>query len=113
MDVFAQHLVIVYAFVFVVGAVVGSFLNVLIYRLPREISIVRTPPSSCPGCSTPIRWYDNIPLLSWIVLRGRCRQWRQSLCQWQRPEPWRQWPGPSGPLRHRRRTSPRSLRLFA
>lgn len=74
MDVFAQHLVIVYAFVFVVGAVVGSFLNVLIYRLPREISIVRTPPSSCPGCSTPIRWYDNIPLLSWIVLRGRCRQ---------------------------------------
>ena len=73
MDVFEQHPVIVYAFVFVVGAVVGSFLNVLIYRLPREISVVHTPPSSCPGCSTPIRWYDNIPLLSWIVLRGRCR----------------------------------------
>ncbi len=74
MDVFAQQLVTVYVFVFIVGAVVGSFLNVLIYRLPREISVVRTPPSSCPGCSTPIRWYDNIPLLSWIVLKGRCRQ---------------------------------------
>lgn len=74
MDVFAEQLVTVYGFVFIVGAVVGSFLNVLIYRLPREISVVHTPPSSCPGCSTPIRWYDNVPLLSWIVLRGRCRQ---------------------------------------
>lgn len=64
------------AYVFVFGAAVGSFLNVLIYRLPREISILRTPPSSCPACSTPIRWYDNIPLISWLVLRGRCRKCR-------------------------------------
>jgi leader peptidase (prepilin peptidase)/N-methyltransferase len=71
MDVFTQPLVTVYAFA--VGAVVGSFLNVLIYRLPREISIVMRPPSSCPSCSTPIRWFDNIPLVSWLVLRGRCR----------------------------------------
>lgn len=74
MDVFTQPFVTVY--VFVVGAAVGSFLNVLIYRLPREISIVMTPPSSCPSCSTPIRWFDNIPLVSWLVLRGRCRACR-------------------------------------
>ena len=62
MDVFAQPFVMVYTLAFVWGAVVGSFLNVLVYRLPREISVVMTPPSSCPSCSTPIRWYDNIPL---------------------------------------------------
>jgi leader peptidase (prepilin peptidase)/N-methyltransferase len=73
MDVFTQTLVIVYPLVFVWGTVVGSFLNVLIYRLPREISIVMTPPSSCPSCNTPIRWFDNLPLVSWLVLRGRCR----------------------------------------
>jgi leader peptidase (prepilin peptidase)/N-methyltransferase len=66
----------VMAYVFVFGAAVGSFLNVIVYRLPREISILRTPPSSCPSCSTPIRWYDNIPLISWLVLRGRCRECR-------------------------------------
>ncbi|MEJ2582054.1 MAG: prepilin peptidase [Acidobacteriota bacterium] len=69
---FEQPFVMAFAFAF--GAVVGSFLNVIIYRLPREISIVRTPPSSCPACSTPIRWYDNIPLISWVFLRGRCRE---------------------------------------
>jgi leader peptidase (prepilin peptidase)/N-methyltransferase len=73
MDVFARTPVIVYPFAFVWGAVVGSFLNVLVYRLPREISIVMKPPSSCPACSKPIRWFDNIPLVSWLVLRGRCR----------------------------------------
>ena len=74
MDVFPPPLVM--GFVFAFGTVVGSFLNVVIYRLPREVSIVRTPPSSCPACATPIRWYDNIPLISWIVLRGRCRACR-------------------------------------
>jgi leader peptidase (prepilin peptidase) / N-methyltransferase len=54
------------------GAIVGSFLNVCIYRLPREKSIVR-PSSSCPGCGKPIRFYDNIPIISYLVLRGRCR----------------------------------------
>jgi len=57
---------------FVLGAVVGSFLNVLIYRLPRDLSVVR-PRSSCPACGRMIRWYDNVPLLSWALLRARCR----------------------------------------
>jgi len=51
----------------------GSFLNVLIYRLPLEISIVKDPPSTCPKCGTPIRWFDNVPILSWLALRARCR----------------------------------------
>ena len=71
---YEEPLVIVWVFAF--GAVVGSFLNVVVYRLPREISIWRHPPSSCPKCQTPIRWYDNLPLLSWLVLRGRCRSCR-------------------------------------
>jgi leader peptidase (prepilin peptidase)/N-methyltransferase len=77
MDEFVQPLLTIYTFA--LGAVVGSFLNVLIYRLPREMSVIRTPPSSCPACSTPIRWYDNIPLLSWLVLRGRCRKCREPI----------------------------------
>ncbi len=56
---------------FVLGACIGSFLNVLIYRLPRGESIV-FPGSHCPSCGRPIRWYDNIPILSWLLLRGRC-----------------------------------------
>jgi len=56
---------------FVFGACIGSFLNVVIYRLPKNESIV-TPGSHC-GCGAPIRWYDNIPVLSWIWLRGRAR----------------------------------------
>lgn len=59
-------------FLFILGLVFGSFFNVLIYRLPRELSIVR-PGSFCPACRHPIAWYDNIPLLSWLILRGRCR----------------------------------------
>ena len=59
-------------FLFAFGACVGSFLNVLIYRLPREQSIV-FPPSHCPRCGEPIKWYDNIPIVSWLLLRGRCR----------------------------------------
>lgn len=64
---------LVIAFIFAFGAAWGSFLNVLVYRLPREVSVLREPPSSCPACATPIRWYDNIPLVSWLALRGRCR----------------------------------------
>jgi leader peptidase (prepilin peptidase)/N-methyltransferase len=56
----------------VLGAVVGSFLNVVAYRLPRRESLV-TPASRCPSCGTSVKPYDNVPILSWILLRGRCR----------------------------------------
>lgn len=64
--------VLLWAYAFVLGAAIGSFLNVCIYRLPAEKSVV-APPSACGACGTPIRWYDNIPILSFIILRGRCR----------------------------------------
>jgi len=57
----------------VLGAIVGSFLNVVVYRLPRRESVV-TGASRCPSCGTPIRPYDNIPVLSWLLLRGHCRR---------------------------------------
>ncbi len=57
---------------FVWGAVWGSFLNVVIYRLPAGLSVVR-PPSRCPKCETSLAWYDNIPILGWVLLRARCR----------------------------------------
>ena len=58
-------------FIIAFGACIGSFLNVVIYRLPRDKSLV-SPPSACPGCNTPIRCYNNIPLFSWLILRGKC-----------------------------------------
>jgi leader peptidase (prepilin peptidase)/N-methyltransferase len=54
------------------GALIGSFLNVCIYRLPKELSIV-WPSSACPNCSRELSWYENIPIVSWLVLRARCR----------------------------------------
>src|SRR5262245_10539922 len=54
------------------GLFVGSFLNVVIHRVPKGESVVR-PRSHCPGCGNEIAWYDNIPVLSWLLLRGRCR----------------------------------------
>ena len=60
------------AAIFVLGLTFGSFLNVCIYRLPRDLSVV-FPRSSCPGCHNLIRAYDNVPVLSWLILRGRCR----------------------------------------
>ena len=59
--------------VFALGAVVGSFLNVVIARVPKRQSIV-SPGSRCPRCGNAIAWYDNIPIVSWILLRGRCRK---------------------------------------
>ncbi len=59
-------------FTFVLGCCVGSFLNVVIYRLPLDKSLI-TPPSSCPKCGKGIRFYDNIPLVSWLALGGKCR----------------------------------------
>ena len=66
---------IAYVFVGLFGLVLGSFLNVCIHRLPRQESIV-FPGSHCPRCHHRIRWYDNIPLLSYLILRGRCRDCR-------------------------------------
>lgn len=62
----------------VVGLVVGSFLNVVVYRLPRRLSVVR-PGSFCPRCGTPLRALDNVPLVSWLALRRRCRTCREPI----------------------------------
>jgi leader peptidase (prepilin peptidase)/N-methyltransferase len=62
----------------VFGLLVGSFLNVVIFRVPAGKSIV-SPPSSCPGCGAPIRSFDNVPVLSWLILRGRCRDCRTGI----------------------------------
>lgn len=61
-----------YASVVLIGLIVGSFLNVCVYRLPRKKSLL-CPASHCPACDAPIRWYDNIPLVSFLLLLGRCR----------------------------------------
>lgn len=63
---------------FLYGLALGSFLNVCIYRLPREMSVVR-PGSACPACRAPIAWYDNLPVVSWLLLRGRCRACRERI----------------------------------
>lgn len=73
-------------FAFIFGAVIGSFLNVCIFRLPAETSIVK-PSSRCPYCRHPIRYYDNIPIISYILLGGKCRDcggkisWRYPLVE--------------------------------
>ena len=58
--------------IFIYGIIIGSFLNVCIYRIPREESIA-FPSSHCPSCGTSLKWYDNIPLFSYISLMGKCR----------------------------------------
>ncbi|HYQ96227.1 MAG TPA: prepilin peptidase, partial [Candidatus Eisenbacteria bacterium] len=68
---------------FLMGLVVGSFLNVVIARLPRGESIVR-PPSRCPRCKGRIRPWDNIPVLSYLLLRGRCRKCKRAI-SWRYP----------------------------
>ncbi len=67
-----ETVVIISVFFFLFGIIVGSFLNVCITRIPEEISIV-TPGSRCPRCGTPIKPYDNVPVFSWLWLRGKCR----------------------------------------
>jgi leader peptidase (prepilin peptidase)/N-methyltransferase len=63
---------LLWLFAGIVGAAIGSFLNVCIYRWPAEQSVIR-PPSRCPSCEHELAWYDNIPVLGWLFLRGRCR----------------------------------------
>lgn len=70
-------------FSFILGSMVGSFLNVCVYRLPRGLSVVK-PRSKCPKCENPIAWYDNIPVVSWLVLGAKCRHCDQPI-SWQYP----------------------------
>ncbi|MBW3672140.1 MAG: prepilin peptidase, partial [Acidobacteria bacterium] len=74
----AQHSPLNLVFAFVFGAIIGSFLNVVIHRWPAEMSIV-TPASHCPNCLQPIRWWDNIPVISWLVLRASCRNCQEPI----------------------------------
>ncbi len=67
----------------VFGALIGSFLNVCVYRLPMNQSLVR-PRSRCPACGAPVAWYDNVPVLSWLALRARCRRCGARI-SWQYP----------------------------
>lgn len=67
----------------VIGAIIGSFLNVCILRLPKEESVVH-PPSHCPRCGAGVRFYDNVPIVSWLVLRGKCRSCSNPI-SWQYP----------------------------
>ena len=60
-------------FVYLLGLCVGSFLNVVVYRLPRGLSIWEPTWSFCPDCRKTLKWYDNVPVLSWLLLRARCR----------------------------------------
>lgn len=71
-------------FSFILGALVGSFLNVVILRLPSTGASIVFPASHCPSCKTPIHWYDNIPILSFILLRGHCRACDKTI-SWQYP----------------------------
>lgn len=63
---------IIGAFIFILGTMIASFLGVVIFRVPNDMSIIK-PNSFCPNCQKPIKWYDNIPLISYIVLGGKCR----------------------------------------
>ena len=70
--------VVSYTFIGVLGALIGSFLNVVIHRLPREESVV-FPNSRCPSCGAVIAFYDNVPVLSYVALRGRCRSCKEHI----------------------------------
>lgn len=65
-------------YVFIIGGIIGSFLNVVIHRYPRGESVV-FPPSRCPHCRERIRWYDNVPIISYLLLLGRCRHCRATI----------------------------------
>lgn len=67
-----------YILIFIYGLLIGSFLNVCIYRIPRDESIA-FPASHCPNCNTNLKWYDNIPLFSYLALQGRCRYCKEKI----------------------------------
>lgn len=72
-DLWLENTPLMAGLFFILGACLGSFANVVIYRLPAGESVV-SPGSRCPQCQNPIRWFDNVPVLAWIWLRGRCRK---------------------------------------
>ena len=72
-EIFSQAPLVFVGVAFAFALMIGSFLNVVIFRLPTGERSLVTPPSECPQCKTRIRWYDNIPILSFLLLRGRCR----------------------------------------
>lgn len=71
-----------YIFVFVLGACIGSFLNVVIYRVPNELSLLTS--SACPNCKASIRFYQNVPILAWLLLGGKCSSCKQAIA-WRYP----------------------------
>ncbi len=73
-----NELYLCYIFVFLIGSCIGSFLNVCIYRLPLEKSII-SPPSACPKCNHQIKWYENLPIISYIFLGGKCSQCKEKI----------------------------------
>src|SRR5688572_24679342 len=77
MDPALYHTVSI-AFLFALGACVGSFLNVVVWRLPRGESLI-TPPSHCPKCNKLLAWNDNLPVIGWIKLGGKCRYCREPI----------------------------------
>lgn len=70
--------IFVYILIFILGAITGSFLNVVIHRVPSKESII-FPVSACPKCKTPIKFFDNLPILSWLILGGKCRQCKKPI----------------------------------
>ena len=59
-------------YAFIVGLCIGSFINVVVYRLPNDLSIIK-PRSFCPKCKTKLTWSENVPLISWLIQKGRCK----------------------------------------
>lgn len=72
------YMLIIYVIIFIMGACIGSFLNVCIYRIPRKESIV-FPPSHCTNCNMRIKWYDLIPILSYVLIGGKCRNCKEKI----------------------------------
>ena len=92
----------------VIGCIFGSFLNVVIWRVPNHISLVNPKRSFCPNCEAPIAWYDNIPIISWLVLGAKCRHCKEPIAVatrlWKRwadcrssPSPWGRYSGAYSP----------------